>query len=324
LTSRLFFFLLFHQQQERRIMGAGHWNVGTYTNYAINTGLLNKDGTVSNKSANEIYTAKKINQALSPKGVKIRESRDSTDHPVSNAIILALDVTGSMGLVAAAMAKKGLPMLMKEIYERKPVTDPQVMFMGFDDIHVGGHFQVSQFESDIRIAEQLNDLWLENNGGGNDFESYSLPWLFAALHTSTDCWEKRGKKGYLFTVGDELPTPELHKADVQRTLGYAPEGSLKGEDLLKKAQKSYEVFHIIADEGSFARSNKKEVHNAWEELMGDHVIHLPDHTKIAEVIVSTIQVAEGANLETVAASWDKATAHIVSVAVKNVKRVLEL
>jgi hypothetical protein len=305
-------------------MGHGSWDVGTYKSYAVNTGLLNKDGTVSNKSAHEIYTAKKINQALNPKGVKLRESRDSTDHPVSTALAFCLDVTGSMGLIAAAMAKKGLPMLMKEIYDRKPVTDPQVMFMGFDDIHVGGHFQVSQFESDIRIAEQLNDLWLENNGGGNDFESYSLPWLFAANNTSTDCWEKRKKKGYLFTFGDELPTPELHKTDVVRVLGHCPEGKLDGATLLKKAQKTYEVFHVIADEGSFARSNKNEVHNAWEELMGDHAIHLPDHTKLAEVVVSTIQVAEGANPETVAASWDKATAKIVSVAIKNVKRVLEL
>jgi hypothetical protein len=305
-------------------MGHGSWSPSVYSNYAVNTGLLNKDGTISNKSANEIYTAKKINQALNPKGVKIRESRDSADHPVSNAIILALDVTGSMGLVAAAMAKKGLPTLMKEIYDRKPVTDPQVMFMGFDDIHVGGHFQVSQFESDIRIAEQLNDLWLENNGGGNDFESYSLPWLFAAERTSIDCWEKRKKKGYLITVGDELPTPALHKTDLERILGYCPEGKLDAETLLKKAQKSYEVFHIIADEGSFARSNKNEVHNAWKDLMGDHAIHLPDHTKIAEVIVSAIQVAEGADIKTVAASWDKATAHIVEVAIKNVKRVLEL
>ena len=305
-------------------MGSGTWSSAVYSSYAVNTGLTDKGGKVKLHSAGEIYKSKQINQALNPKGVKIRESRDSVEHPVSNAIIIALDVTGSMGMVAAAMANKGLPTLMEEIYKRKPVVDPQVMFMGVDDIEVGGHLQVSQFESDIRIAEQLRDLWLENGGGGNDFESYALPWLFAAHTTSIDCFEKRGKKGYLFTIGDELPTPSLHKANVERVLGYCPQGSLKGPDLLKKAQKMYNVFHIIADEGSFARSNKKEVHNAWTDLLDGNAIHCPDHTKIAEVIVSAIQVAEGTDPEVVASSWDKKTAEIISVAIKDVKRVVEI
>lgn len=39
-------------------------------------------------------------------------------------------------------------------------------------------------------------VWLGGGGGGS--ESYTLPWLFAALHTATDTWSKRGCKGYLF------------------------------------------------------------------------------------------------------------------------------
>lgn len=300
-------------------MGHGTFNSSDYVAYSHATKKHLKH------SADELFEARKINEALDPKGVKIRESCDSEDHPESNAIILALDVTGSMGMVAAHIAKTGLPALMKEIYDRKPVPDPHIMFMGFDDLAVGGHFQVSQFESDIRIAKQLDMLWMENNGGGNNYESYSMPWLFAANNTKIDCFEKRGKKGYLFTVGDELPTPKLGRDEVKRCLGHVPEGELTGEALLKRAQKMYNVYHLMADEGSWARSNKNELHNAWTDLMGDNAIHLPDHTKIAEVIVSTIQIAEGADKDTVIASWeDKKIKNIVATALKNVKRIVEI
>ena len=32
--------------------------------------------------------------------------------------------------------------------------------------------------------------------------------------TSIDCFEKRGKKGYLFTIGDEQLPPTLTKAQI--------------------------------------------------------------------------------------------------------------
>ena len=53
--------------------------------------------------------------------------------------------------------------LLTEIYEKNPVEDPQVMFVAFGDTTCDRHpLQVTQFESDIRIAEQLNDIYFEN------------------------------------------------------------------------------------------------------------------------------------------------------------------
>ena len=69
--------------------------------------------------------------------------------------------------------------------------------------------QVTQFEADIRLADQLRELWIEGGGGGNRGESYHLPWAFAAMRTSTDCFERRGRKGYLFTIGDEPILPGI-------------------------------------------------------------------------------------------------------------------
>ncbi len=43
---------------------------------------------------------------------------------------------------------------------------------------------VTPFETDIRIARQLEQIFLEHGGGGNNFESYNLPWYFAAKRTA--------------------------------------------------------------------------------------------------------------------------------------------
>jgi hypothetical protein len=64
--------------------------------------------------------------------VAIRESRDSTDHPNALPIILALDVTGSMGSIPHYLVKEGLPHLMDGIIQ-KGFPDPQVLFLGIGD-----------------------------------------------------------------------------------------------------------------------------------------------------------------------------------------------
>lgn len=321
-------------------MGSGSWKSSDYLNYASTKGLINADaklkddGTVdmmtlhaTHISARDIYSSQKINQALDPKGVKVRESRDSAEHPFSNAIILGLDVTGSMANVLKMMAQTGVPKLMEEIYKRAPVQDPQVMYMAIGDIEWDqSPLQVTQFESDIRILQQLELVYLEQGGGGNNYESYTLPWLFAADHTSIDCFEKRQKKGYIFTFGDEEPTPVLRAKEIEPVLGYKPQHDWTSAALLERVSKKYEVYHLMVAEGSHMRSFKNEVIAAWEGLLGPNALLLSDHTKLAETIVSTIQIREGADPEAVVASWeDKQAASVVAVATKTVKkRVIDL
>jgi len=160
------------------------------------------------KSRQEIFSSKSMNNAMNPNGMDVRESRDSDEHPLSVAIVLALDVTGSMGSIPHHLVKEGLPEVMEGIMKRGE-KDPQVLFLGIGDHEFDrAPLQVGQFESSDELLDKwLTDIYLEGGGGGNDGESYMLAWYFAWKHTSIDCFEKRGRKGYLFTVGDE---PVLH------------------------------------------------------------------------------------------------------------------
>ncbi len=169
----------------------------------------------------------------------------------------------------STLARKGLGTLIEEILARRPVPDPHVMCMGVGDVlYDQAPLQVTQFEADIRIAQQLEQLWLEKGGGGNACESYDLPWYFAALHTRIDCFEKRGRKGYLFTIGDEEPSPGLSAQAIARVIGDRVQRKLNARQLLEMVSRMYQVFHVIVEEGSHARHDPHGVRSAWSELLG--------------------------------------------------------
>src|ERR1700722_13714502 len=99
-------------------MGYTRWDDKDWDKYAAST---------RGKSVSQIFNASAIHPDLDPLNVKLRESRDSKANPESTPIILALDVTGSMGMIAQSLAQEGLGSLVEAILERKPVTDPHIM-----------------------------------------------------------------------------------------------------------------------------------------------------------------------------------------------------
>lgn len=266
-------------------MGSGSFDAAAYHSFARST---------SGRSTDEIYSSRSIHKDLDPKGIKVRESRDSADNLNSTPLIVAIDVTGSMGIIADVLARKGLGTLFTEILEHKPITDPHVMFMAVGDANYDeAPLQVSQFEADNRIVEQLTQIWIEHGGGGNGFESYNLPWYFAANHTTHDSFIKRGKRGYLFTVGDEEAPDALTKAQIKQVIGDTMQTDEAPDQSLHDAQRLYDVLHIIIKEGDHARSALAKVRDTWRSILGQHVIELDDHTKLSETIVGAIEMAEG-------------------------------
>jgi len=289
-------------------MGSGSFNAKAYRSFATST---------AGKTTDDIYSSRSIHKNLNPKGVKVRESRDSADNPNSTPIIIGIDVTGSMGMIADVIARKGLGTLFTEILDRKPITDPHVMFMAIGDANYdSAPLQVSQFEADNRIVEQLTQIFIEHGGGGNNFESYNLPWYFAGHHTEHDSIIKRGKRGYLFTIGDEEAPQPLTVDQIQEITGDTLERQISSEEMLRDAQRKYDVFHVIIQEGDHAKAHPDRVRASWASMLGQHVIPLADHTKLAETIVSAIEVAEGRDAKEVTRVWGR----VVHDAVKALPR----
>lgn len=295
-------------------MGGGSWTSGDWDSFKSSATVDKKTGRA--KSREEIFDRHNINPNFDPLKITVRESCDSSDHPESTPVIVALDVTGSMGAIPEALVKDGLGTMAKEVIERQPVKDPQLMFMAVGDAYCDeAPLQATQFESDIRIAEQLKELWLEGGGGGNRDESYHLPWYFAARKTQIDAFEKRGQKGYLFTMGDEGVPPVLSKEHVKAVFGDDLEADIKTEDLLRMVEERYEVFHLIIQQGSNYRYDPDYVKGCWKGLLGERAIPVSDYNKVPEIIVSTLQVMAGKPKHEVEASWDGSTALVVRNAI---------
>ena len=112
-------------------MGSGLWREDTFRQYSSRVGrVIDKSGRVAGDYSNqEMFAARNLDPMLNPKDV-MRECCDTEEHPNTIPVILALDVTGSMGQAAVEVAKE-LNVIMTELYRK--VKDVEFMIMGIGD-----------------------------------------------------------------------------------------------------------------------------------------------------------------------------------------------
>ncbi|WNG21065.1 VWA domain-containing protein [Cystobacter fuscus] len=258
---------------------------GNYSNQA-HEALLKDRAQVP---VQEVFQQRKCHPLMNPKGLRVRECRDSAEHPNSLGIVFALDVTGSMGTIPKLMATELLPKFMKVLTDCK-VADPQLLFMAVGDAYSDeAPLQVGQFESTAELMDQwLTWSYLEGRGGGTGLESYELGLYLLAEHTAMDCWEKRQKKGYLFMTGDELPYPALSKHIVESLIGDRLDEDLKVEEIVAELQKTFVPFFVIPDVNRRAKCEPR-----WRELLGDHVLCMESAEDICFVSAGAVCLYEG-------------------------------
>jgi hypothetical protein len=92
-----------------------------YTHYSVNDRRQRAEAAgFATRSRDEIFSQQKsqsIHESMDPRKALLRESRDSATHPNSIPIIIALDVTGSMGQIPHSLVIDGLPTLMSTIIQ---------------------------------------------------------------------------------------------------------------------------------------------------------------------------------------------------------------
>lgn len=261
-------------------MGGGSWTTQAFRSYSVSKGMSVTDsGSIAGDySAQEIFKSRNIDEKLNPYNVD-RECCDTAEHPNTIPVILALDVTGSMGQTAVEVAKQ-LNVIMTELYNK--VNDVEFMVMGIGDFSYDSTpLQVSQFESDIRIAEQLDKIYFEGGGGGNHYESYTAAWYFAARHTKLDCL-KRGKKGILITMGDEALNPYLPANRVKFVIGDINQADIETESLYNEVINSYDVYHLAVDGHTNGRRNYYSRYaNMIQETFGKYLDN--EHLKVVNL-----------------------------------------
>jgi len=284
-------------------MGYGSYSIKARSSRADSLGY-------ATKSAHEIFKSKSINNAMNPSGIVVRESCDSEEHPNALAIVIALDVTGSMGSVPHNLVKDGLPTMVSEIITSGE-PDPQILFLAIGDHECDDSpLQVGQFESSDELLDKwLTDVYLEGGGGGNAGESYLLAWYFAANHTRIDCFDKHNRKGFLFTIGDEPTLKKIPKNKVENIMGEGQYENFTAVQLLDKAREKYNVYHLhIKQTGAGSR---QETINGWKQLMGKNLIVIERHTDVAETIAKIVSENVSKANETTTTPKDESTTIIL-------------
>ncbi|HWS32331.1 MAG TPA: hypothetical protein VN408_06265 [Actinoplanes sp.] len=268
-------------------MGSGHWSTDVYTaaaNYRAATG--------ASAFAYSDGGARTVHADLNPDGVFMRESRDSDEHPFSTPITVLFDVTGSMGGVPRTLQTK-LPQLLGLLTRKGYAVDPQIMFGAIGDATCDrAPLQIGQFESDNRMDAQLEKIVLEGGGGGQKHESYELALYFMARHTLLDSMINRGRRGYLFIIGDEMPYPRVKPREVKAIIGDDLAEPISTEDILTELRRKYDVYYILPTAAH--HSGDKEVLGRWRKLLGQNVLELDDLDAVCETIALTVGLGEDA------------------------------
>lgn len=266
-------------------MGSGTWTTCAYNASMASRGIVDSS-TISSSNLNQFYTQNKLEESLNPYKVSYRECCDSEEHPNTIPVILALDVTGSMGSACAAVARQ-LDKIMTKLYEN--VTDVEFMVMGIGDFaYDHAPLQVSQFESDERICDHLSKIWFEGHGGGNSFESYTAAWYFGLNHTKLDCWN-RGKKGIIITMGDEPLNPYLPANKMEKVFGYNVQGDIDTVELYKEVTEKFDVYHIIiTDPESSGNHYLERDKKTWGKVLDGQHLFVGNSNKLPEIINSIV------------------------------------
>jgi len=226
---------------------------------------------------------KKVHDSMKSQGIFLREARDSYVNPVSFPIIMALDFTASMGMIPQNLIQDGLPKMVSSIIQGG-VQSPAILFLGIGD-HECDKFplQIGQFESgDEELDLWLKRSYLEQGGGSNEGESYSLAHYFAAKHVVTDAWEKRKQKGVLITIGDEPNLKTYPTRAIKEIMGNQQVDGFSAEDMLKEVQEKWEVFHINPKASQSV--SWRDAKGYWVEFLGQNYFGVDDYKDVPSLV----------------------------------------
>jgi hypothetical protein len=272
-------------------MGTTRWSDDHYHDRAKLRRRTGKDAFEHDHAIRTGAAQAAVHPKMNPRGVAVRESRDSAAHPESHAVAVLFDVTGSMQGVPRVL-QAHLPQLMGLLIRKGYLDHPQILTGAIGDATCDtAPLQVGQFESGIEIEEDLGRLYLEGGGGGHITESYELALYFMARHTAIDCFEKRRRRGYLFVIGDEIPYPKVKRTEVAAVIGDGLQGSVPVERVVAELRQTYDVYHVLPQMTN--NWDNPTVHRRWAELLGQNALRLEEPAGICELIASTIGVTEG-------------------------------
>src|SRR5262245_1884995 len=126
-------------------MGSTHWSDEHYRDRARVRAVAGKDAFEYDDAIRHGQAERQVHAKMNPKGVRVRESRDSDAHPHSHAVAVLFDVTGSMQTVPRVL-QENLPRLMGLLIRKGYLEHPHILVGAIGDaVSDIAPLQVGQF-----------------------------------------------------------------------------------------------------------------------------------------------------------------------------------
>jgi hypothetical protein len=105
-----------------------------------------------------------------------------------------------------------------------------------------------------------------------------------------DCLLQRGRKGYFFMTGDEVPFVEVHPPQVQALIGDVLEAPIPIHELTSELLRSFYPFFLIPDR---ERAGRYQCEATWRRLLHERVVVLETSEDTALVCAMLVGLQEG-------------------------------
>ncbi len=202
-----------------------------------------------------------------------------------NPLVLAMDITGSMGSWPTTLADK-IPMLYAELLGYIPDVEISVAAIG--DADGGGirhdywsytrttitgpddhPLQVRDFDQGPGIEEKLKSITRKAGGGNNGYESFEL----AAFYYARQCEMPNAVgKPLMFFTGDDKFCDMVTQKNVRKVIDPAYTGvSMSSIEVFRELSSKFDVYFIQRDRG-FKRD--KEITYQWQSVLGPERVML--------------------------------------------------
>lgn len=227
-----------------------------------------------------------------PNGTRIRECLDMPSHPTTTPIGIIFDVTGSNQRNVPQFWEHA-PSLMGILQGFPIVPDPSVLWAAVGDAqyHHGAPIQIAQFENGAVLDEQLRKLFLRENGGGNDGESYEIMAYYFSKFVRLDSVIRRKTPGHLAFFADEKPFPMLRAAQVREHLGDSLREDIPTTQVFAELRKNFTPWAILMG-GASDRSSYE--YQAWLQYFPEsHLLVMRDPAASIHTFVSALAIDTG-------------------------------
>ena len=228
------------------------------------------------------------------------ERRERLLHPVNKVlhtealfpVVIAVDVTGSMkkwpGIIFEKLcvlyneALLTLPEELKESFE--------ISFAAIGDAYTDSHpLQITDFDKETALDENIKKLFPEGRGGGQTRETYELAAYYYAKHCEMPRALSTTKPIFIF-IGDEGYYSRVKKEHIKRYIGDEVGEDLPSEQIFGQLAELFTVYILRIKYPSPIEVNiEGRIQKDWQRALGPEKAIIMEHPeRIVDLILGLI------------------------------------